>query len=52
MKKEPKLYIFATEMDDVEIMTAHSREEAIEQIRSYGVRGKLIYLACRPVPKT
>ncbi len=52
MKKEPKLYIFATEMDDVEIMTAHSREEAIEKIRSYGVRGKLICLASRPVPKT
>lgn len=52
MKQEPKLYIFATEMDDVEIMTAYSREEAVERIRSYGVRGKLTYLAARPVPKT
>lgn len=52
MKKEPKLYIFATEMNDVETIAAYSREEAIERIRSHGVRGKLICLASRPVPRT
>lgn len=52
MKKKPKLYIFATGMADVEIMTAYSQKEAIERIRSYGYRGKLTYLASRPVPKT